>query len=162
MLVTGCANNIIKNSKSELYGILNSKGFSVKETDSSILIYLPEISFAFDSYVLNERAYDRLFIISEVLYNPEMVSSSINVEGHTDSRGSDKYNEKLSLLRARTVAEALISSGVNIDRITIRGFSNKHPLVSDETQEGGDNPEGRAQNRRVEIAVVFAEESAPP
>ncbi len=70
-----------------------------------------------------------------------------NVEGHTDTQGTDKINDDLSARRANAVREYLIVRGVSIDAISAQGFGSKRPI--------GDNanPEGRAMNRRVEIIV---------
>jgi OOP family OmpA-OmpF porin len=72
----------------------------------------------------------------------------VSIEGHTDSIGTDAYNQKLSERRARTVRDHMVGQGIAADRITTRGFGESKPIASNETAEG------RAQNRRVEI---FAE-----
>src|SRR5579875_34891 len=74
--------------------------------------------------------------------NPGM---HVNVDGYTDSIGSDAYNLKLSERRARTVADYMISQGIDRSRLTVRGFGKAHPVASNDTAEG------RARNRRVEI-----------
>jgi OmpA-OmpF porin, OOP family len=74
--------------------------------------------------------------------NPQ---TKIIIEGHTDSRGSDEYNEQLSERRARSVANALTSRGVANDSFTTVGRGKDYPVASNDT------PEGRQQNRRVEI-----------
>jgi len=66
------------------------------------------------------------------------------LEGNTDSRGSEKYNQKLSVRRANAVATALENLGVNRDRITAKGLGELNPI------ESNNNKEGRAQNRRVD------------
>jgi len=72
-------------------------------------------------------------------------TSRVSVEGHTDSVGSDEYNQRLSEERARTVAERLIDQGVESSRITTKGFGESKPIASNATAAG------RAKNRRVEI-----------
>jgi OmpA-OmpF porin, OOP family len=69
----------------------------------------------------------------------------VSVEGHTDSVGSDAYNQKLSERRAKAVRDYIVSQGINADRITTRGFGKSKPVASNDTAEG------RAENRRVEI-----------
>ena len=69
----------------------------------------------------------------------------IVVEGHTDSVGSDAYNQRLSLQRAVAVRDYLQQLGVKADRLTVRGQGKRAPLASNNTEEG------RAQNRRVEL-----------
>jgi outer membrane protein OmpA-like peptidoglycan-associated protein len=72
----------------------------------------------------------------------------IVVEGHTDSRGSDSANEKLSLKRAESVRTHLVSKGVPSDKIVATGLGESRPIASN------DSPEGRANNRRVELVVT--------
>jgi outer membrane protein OmpA-like peptidoglycan-associated protein len=73
------------------------------------------------------------------------------IEGHTDSRGSDEYNDALSERRADAVAAALVRRGVSPDSVTSVGRGKAYPVASNAT------PEGRQQNRRVEI--VFSDAS---
>jgi OOP family OmpA-OmpF porin len=84
--------------------------------------------------------------------------SAINLEviiavGHTDSIGSDAYNQKLSVRRAESVKAYLVSKGIEPNRIYTEGKGKKQPIAPN-TINGHDNPEGRAKNRRVEIEVV--------
>ena len=72
----------------------------------------------------------------------------VDVYGHTDSQGSDAYNLSLSQRRAQAVADYLVSRGVNRARIATQGFGESQPIASNAT------PEGRQQNRRVEIRIV--------
>ena len=69
------------------------------------------------------------------------------VKGHTDSVGSDAYNDKLSLRRAESVAAYLVSQGVDADKVKTAGLGESQPLADNATDDG------RAQNRRVEIFV---------
>lgn len=83
---------------------------------------------------------------------------SINLEviiavGHTDSIGSDAYNQKLSVRRADSVKAYLVSKGIEPNRIYTEGKGKKQPIAPN-TINGKDNPAGRAKNRRVEIEVV--------
>jgi len=71
-----------------------------------------------------------------------------NIHGHTDNRGSDNRNETLSVLRAKTVKEYLVSKGIAEDRLDIEGFSYKRPIATNKTAEG------RAQNRRVDLTPI--------
>jgi outer membrane protein OmpA-like peptidoglycan-associated protein len=70
------------------------------------------------------------------------------VLGHTDSTGSDAYNQALSERRAQSVADYLSMRGVARARMGIRGYGETQPIAPNETEEG------RSQNRRVEIKVV--------
>ncbi len=75
------------------------------------------------------------------------VESKIVVEGHTDSQGQPEYNQDLSQRRAQSVRDYLVSRGIAADRVTAQGFGLTRP-IADNT-----SPEGRANNRRVEIVV---------
>ena len=70
------------------------------------------------------------------------------IVGHTDSSGDESYNKALSLKRAQSVADYLISTGLDADKLSVIGRGSKEPVASDETREG------RIQNRRVDILVV--------
>ena len=74
--------------------------------------------------------------------------STIIVSGHTDTTGTDAINNPLSLNRASSVASYLESQGISTSRITSRGYGSKQPVASNATLAG------RAQNRRVEIAII--------
>jgi outer membrane protein OmpA-like peptidoglycan-associated protein len=72
---------------------------------------------------------------------------NVIVEGHTDSTGSDAYNQALSQRRADAVLNYLVRKGVPANRLTARGFGKSSPVASNDTREG------RALNRRVELEV---------
>jgi len=72
-------------------------------------------------------------------------SMKVSVEGHTDSIGSEAYNQRLSERRAQAVRDYMIENGISPGRIATRGFGKSRPVASNKTAEG------RAQNRRVEI-----------
>lgn len=74
-------------------------------------------------------------------------NSKIIVEGHTDSQGSDASNQDLSERRARSVRDYLVSRGIAADRLTSQGFGSTHSIADNKS------PEGRANNRRVEIVI---------
>jgi len=72
----------------------------------------------------------------------------VRVEGHTDSVGSDKYNQRLSERRAHAVVKYLIGKGIESNRLQAAGFGESRPIAPNET------PEGRAKNRRTEFHIV--------
>jgi outer membrane protein OmpA-like peptidoglycan-associated protein len=75
-------------------------------------------------------------------------NTNIEIQGHTDSRGTDEYNMGLSQRRASTVRDYLVSQGIAGIRVTTRGFGESAPAYSNDT------PEGMAQNRRVEFLIT--------
>jgi outer membrane protein OmpA-like peptidoglycan-associated protein len=72
----------------------------------------------------------------------------VSVEGHTDSVGSDAYNQRLSVRRANAVADYLAKGGITASRMEVSGFGESQPVASNDTADG------RAQNRRVELNVI--------
>ncbi|MGD9811147.1 MAG: OmpA family protein, partial [Sphingobium sp.] len=79
---------------------------------------------------------------------PEYPPTYIDIYGHTDSDGSDAYNQGLSQRRAQSVADYLSTHGVQSARMETRGFGETQPIADNATAEG------KAQNRRVEIKIV--------
>lgn len=107
------------------------------------------ILFEFDSYALKQSARDELSSMANVLKNyPE---TKIQIDGYTDSTGSDSYNQKLSERRAKSVSDYLRSIGITNDRITETGHGKNAPVADNSTEEG------RMLNRRVEIGIVANE-----
>jgi len=78
----------------------------------------------------------------------DLPDTDITIYGHTDNTGSASVNERLSLKRAKAVADYLIKNGISKDRIVYEGHSFNEPIASNDT------PEGQAQNRRVEIFIT--------
>ena len=79
--------------------------------------------------------------------------NSVDIVGHTDSIGSEAYNQALSERRAKSAADFLVAQGVNPGLITTRGMGELQPIAPNTNPDGSDNPAGRAQNRRVDVAV---------
>ena len=124
-------------------------GVDVTETDngSAILVNLPDgVTFDVASYTLKPTFRTTLDQVADSLIR--YPNSLIDVYGHTDSTGSDAYNQTLSENRARTVANYLISRGVPAARIRSQGFGETMPVADNATEAG------RTKNRRVEIKIV--------
>ena len=105
-----------------------------------------DTNFDFDKAVLRPEGRETLSRLAEDINRVDTVSS-IEVVGHTDSIGTEVYNQGLSERRAASVRDYLVEQGVNSELITTRGMGEIQPIASNETREG------RAQNRRVEITV---------
>jgi outer membrane protein OmpA-like peptidoglycan-associated protein len=124
-------------------------GVDVTETDGgkAILVNLPDgVTFDVGSATLKPEFRATLDQVAQSL--KDYPDSLIDVYGHTDSTGSDAFNQTLSENRARTVANYLAMQGVNTARIRSQGFGETMPVATNDT------PEGRARNRRVEIKIV--------
>lgn len=119
----------------------------VTRRGDDLVLNMPSgITFATDSSNVQPQFRPTLDQVADVL--KEYNQTYIDVYGHTDSTGSDAYNQTLSERRASAVANYLTGQGVQSARIGTRGFGETQPIASNETEEG------RAENRRVEIKIV--------
>lgn len=127
-------------------------GAEVERVGEGIKVTLPEsiVNFAFDSAELTASGKANLDKLSEVLKNNP--DTNINIYGHTDSKGTDAYNQGLSERRAASVKNYLISKGVASSRMFTMGVGEKEPVATNDTEAG------RAQNRRVEFAITANQE----
>jgi outer membrane protein OmpA-like peptidoglycan-associated protein len=124
-------------------------GVDVSQTSdgSAILVNLPDgVTFAVDSITISPTFQTTLDQIATSLKT--YPDSLVDVYGHTDSTGSDAYNQGLSERRAKAVADYLTMRGVSGARIRSQGFGEQYPVASNDTAEG------RALNRRVEIKIT--------
>jgi len=117
-----------------------------------VTIDLRGVNFDFDKSKLRPEGIAILNEAIEVLKKyPQL---QVEVAGHTDSIGTDAYNQKLSEHRAKAVYDYLTSNGVDAGRlIGPHGYGKTRPIAPNTTPDGKDNPEGRAQNRRTELNV---------
>jgi outer membrane protein OmpA-like peptidoglycan-associated protein len=113
--------------------------------DKLLVHFDSDILFAVDSAQLDTGAREKLDQVSNVLV--KYPKTAVVVQGHTDSTGSEEYNQRLSERRAQSVMNTLIGQGVDQARITAIGYGESHPIASNETARG------RAQNRRVDILL---------
>ncbi|MBZ4336464.1 MULTISPECIES: OmpA family protein [unclassified Corallococcus] len=124
---------------------LQDENVKVREEARGTVVTLSgSVLFATNATELLPAARDRL---SEVATALKESKNPLLIEGHTDSRGSEDYNDQLSERRAESVRNFLVNQGVPADRIQIRGMGENRPVASNSTAEG------RANNRRVEIVV---------
>jgi outer membrane protein OmpA-like peptidoglycan-associated protein len=125
----------------------------VKETATEVRIELAaDVLFDFDKADIKSEAQQALKQAATVIR--EKGKGLIRIEGHTDSKGSDPYNQKLSQRRANSVKDWLAKNeGLNNMRFSTAGFGAKKPVASNTKPDGSDDPEGRQKNRRVEIIV---------
>jgi outer membrane protein OmpA-like peptidoglycan-associated protein len=126
---------------------LEGTGVSVTRMGDNITLNMPSnITFALNSSDLNAQFFNALDGVSMVL--KEYDKTVIEVAGHTDSSGSDQYNQALSERRAQAVAGYLGSHGVKTQRLITIGAGEGHPVASNDTEQG------RSANRRVELTIV--------
>ncbi|HSO46527.1 MAG TPA: OmpA family protein [Rhizobiaceae bacterium] len=106
-------------------------------------LVLEGVNFEFDKAVIRPQYH--AILDQNIVALKEWGDVDVEVAGHTCSIGTEEYNLGLSLRRAEAVRNYLVSKGVSADRLTVRGYGESRPAVSNAT------PEGRAQNRRVEL-----------
>jgi outer membrane protein OmpA-like peptidoglycan-associated protein len=119
----------------------------VQRDGNNITLIMPgNITFASSQSDIRPDFYATLNSVSKVLQ--EYDQTAVVVQGHTDSTGSDSYNDQLSVRRAEAVGNYLASQGIAAQRIDAQGYGERQPIASNNTEQG------KAQNRRVEIQLV--------
>ena len=131
---------------------LKRQNLEASETERGVVVNLPDVLFEFGEARLTPEAHTKTRDMARI-FTARARDRRVSVEGHTDSIGSDAFNQALSQQRADNVASALIMAGVDSRRITSRGFDERYPIAPNTDQEGRDNPRGRQKNRRVEVVV---------
>lgn len=122
-------------------------GVNITNTGERLIVSFPEaILFATDSFAVRPGLARDMAALSQSLQR--YPNSTIQIVGHTDSDGDAAYNQQLSERRANAVADVLMDQGVPFSRIQTFGRGESQPIASNFT------PEGKAQNRRVEIVIL--------
>ena len=116
-----------------------------RETVRGLIVNMNDVLFDTGKYTLKEAAREKLAKISGIIVSHPGLN--LQVEGHTDSTGSDELNQRLSEQRASTVREYLIGQGIQANTVTAVGFGKNDPIASNDT------PSGRQLNRRVEMVI---------
>ena len=119
--------------------------------DQALVVALPaDVLFDFDSAILRADAAPALERAAELLQS--YPRAPLAVHGHTDAKGTDAYNDALSQRRAQAVAARLapLAGGRTL---TVRGYGEQRPVAPNTRADGGDDPQGRQKNRRVEIVI---------
>jgi len=122
------------------------KDVALKKVAVGSKIILKNIFFDFDKAVLRPESTNELERLTKLL--DDVPSLKIEISGHTDSKGSDVYNQKLSQRRAKAVVDHLIGAGISQSRLEFRGAGEKEPVSTNDTDEG------RQENRRTEFKVL--------
>jgi len=132
--------------KDEITVVTPIKSIDTNQLTIGKTIILEDIFFDFDKSILLPQSFVALLKLTTLLEdNPNM---KIELLGHTDNKGKDKYNEKLSEDRAKSVYDYLISKGIDKKRLKYKGYGAKQPIADNKTEEG------RAKNRRVEFLIT--------
>ncbi len=133
-----CISNPISNDSITKRPITSDTGITERQ------IVLNDIYFDYDKSVLLQLSYAELDTIAAFLKG---LTSRIEISGHTDNIGIEEHNIELSEARAKSVAEYLISKGIERNRIICKGYGSSKPVANNSTEEG------RRKNRRVEILI---------
>jgi len=146
-LAGGAVGHYMDRQEAKLRAELQGSGVSVTRIGDNITLNMPgNVTFRTDSSDLSPAFFDVLNSVAKVM--KEFDKTVVEVAGHTDSTGSDAYNQGLSERRAAAVAQYLTSQGIDRQRLITVGMGESMPVADNATAEG------RAANRRVEITMV--------
>ncbi|MDL0101388.1 peptidoglycan-associated lipoprotein Pal [Campylobacter felis] len=124
-----------------------SDGWNIDSKISQLNDTLGKVYFDFDKF--NIRSDMQSVVSTNAnIFNTEVSGTSITVEGNCDEWGTDEYNQALGLKRAKAVKDALISQGVNSDRISVKSYGETNPVCTEKTKTCD------AQNRRAEFKLA--------
>ncbi len=122
------------------------KNIFLTPIEVGLTVRLKNIYFDFDKTTLKSESFTELNKVVDFLNQNGNVS--IEISGHTDSKGSDTYNLNLSQGRSQAVVDYLISQGIDSSRLQAKGYGESKPIDTNDTEAG------RANNRRVEFTVL--------
>lgn len=146
-LAGGAVGHYMDRQEEKLRAELQGTGVSVTRIGDNITLNMPgNVTFATNSSDLSPAFFDVLTSVSKVL--TEFDKTVVEVAGHTDSDGTQEYNQSLSERRATSVAQYLRSQGINGQRLITLGAGETAPVASNDTAAG------KQLNRRVEITMV--------
>ena len=152
-LAGGAVGAYMDRQEQELRRQTAGTGVEVERQGDELVLTMPSgITFAFDRYDIQPQFRPTLDQIAQTL--SAYPQTLIDVYGHTDSTGSDAYNQTLSENRAQSVADYLATRGVQRVRIATRGFGESQPVADNATEQG------RSANRRVEMRIVPVEQQS--
>ncbi|MFK8006062.1 MAG: OmpA family protein [Saprospiraceae bacterium] len=113
---------------------------------------LQSIFFDFDKYNLRAESRKQLsLMVNNLKENPSLIAS---LRAHTDAKGNDSYNDRLSKNRAKSAKKYLISRGIPASRIKIETYGEHQPIAKNQLENGADTEEGRQFNRRVVLEIL--------
>jgi outer membrane protein OmpA-like peptidoglycan-associated protein len=127
------------------------EALAIKETPTEVRIELAaDVLFDFDKSDIRPQAEGTLKKAAAILR--DKAKGPVRIEGHTDAKGSDAYNQTLSVRRAEAVRQWFVEKeGLKGLKFTTQGFAARNPVAPNTKKDGPDDPEGRQKNRRVEI-----------
>lgn len=124
----------------------------IKETPTEVRVDMAaDVLFDFDKADLLPKADETLQKAADFIRD-HAKGGIVRIEGHTDGKGKDDYNQKLSERRAESVKRWFAAHGSNL-KFSSQGFGAKNPIAPNTKPDGSDDPDGRQKNRRVEIVI---------
>jgi outer membrane protein OmpA-like peptidoglycan-associated protein len=146
-LAGGAVGNYMDRQEAKLRAQLQGTGVSVTRSGDNIILNMPgNVTFQTNSADINANFYQVLNSVAIIL--KEFDKTVVDVAGHADSVGAEDKNMELSQRRASSVSSYLGAQGINAQRLIAVGYGETRPIGSNDT------PEGRQQNRRVEITLL--------
>jgi outer membrane protein OmpA-like peptidoglycan-associated protein len=146
-LAGGAVGNYMDRQEAKLRAQLQGTGVSVTRSGDNIILNMPgNVTFQTNSADINANFYQVLTSVAIVL--KEFDKTVVDVAGHADSVGAEDKNMELSQRRASSVSGYLAAQGIDSQRLITVGYGETRPIASNDT------PEGRQQNRRVEITLL--------
>lgn len=139
-------------TKNQLSNKVYKSDFSLSEI-SEKAFQLEDIYYEYGKAELTQETYQSIdsTLLKIMQQNPEII---IEIGAHTDSKGSEGYNQNLSQRRAESVVKYLRKKGIEKSRLKAKGYGESQPVAPNTKPDGSDNPEGRALNRRTEFKVI--------
>ena len=150
-LIDGKYRYVRLNSEQDMITLINELDEVIKIAENDNFV-ISKIFYDYKSSDVNEMAAKELDKLALILSK----NNGVNVEltSHTDSKGGNEYNLRLSHERAQKAREYILLKGINTNRITAKGFGETLPVAPNENSDGSDNPAGRAKNRRTEFKII--------
>ena len=110
------------------------------------------VLFDYNKIIVQDEFLQKLNVVVDFMKNNP--NFYFEISGHSDSKGSNEYNNKLSLARAEAVKKFMLKKGISSKRLITIGKGEEFPIALNENADGSDNEEGRKQNRRIEFRVL--------
>jgi outer membrane protein OmpA-like peptidoglycan-associated protein len=125
----------------------------IKETPTEVRVDMAaDVLFDFDKADLLPKADETLKKAADFIRD-RAKGGAVRIEGHTDAKGNDAYNQKLSERRAASVKSWFVAHGLSNMKFSTEGFGAKKPVAPNTKPDGSDDPDGRQKNRRVELVI---------
>ena len=138
----------VRTTKPSIAVIEKRKPSTAKDDSQFVTVSLQAGAlFDVDKSSIKQRGKEKLNLLARKL-KETITTEKIEIAGHTDSTGSDKYNQRLSERRAEAVKSYLVSQGVSADKMQTIGYGESKPIASNKTKVG------QARNRRVEVKII--------